>query len=247
MKSDLKIDIEFELLLSLYHGNQLTQREISKIFKCSRRTIGNIMRRLNISTRSLSDSKRLEENNIGRFVKGKRNNPEGEFKKGNIPTNYIHIEPELLLALYWGNLYSIHDISKLLNLAPYVVHTKFKKYGIKTRSISEAMKINKEERSGKNSPNWRGGMTEINWSLRESVYPLIVEWRKKIFERDNWTCQMCEKHNNLNAHHIVNFVEVISKNNIKCKDDAIKCEELWDISNGITLCWNCHMSIHHPK
>ena len=54
------------------------------------------------------------------------------------------------------------------------------------------------------------------------------QWRSKVFERDNYTCQCCLKRggHNLQAHHKENF----SSN----KDLR------FDIDNGVTLCSNCH-------
>lgn len=33
---------------------------------------------------------------------------------------------------------------------------------------------------------------------------------------------------------------IIRENNIMTLTDAVKCEELWNINNGITLCKECH-------
>ena len=52
------------------------------------------------------------------------------------------------------------------------------------------------------------------------------EWRKKVFERDNYTCQVCKsKPNKPHPHHIipVQFIEF-----------------KYDIMNGITLCYQHH-------
>ena len=38
--------------------------------------------------------------------------------------------------------------------------------------------------------------------------------------------------------------ETIEENNIKTLIDAVNCNELWFITNGITLCVNCHKIIH---
>lgn len=61
--------------------------------------------------------------------------------------------------------------------------------------------------------------------------PEYYKWRKSVFERDNYTCQVCgQVGGSLNAHHI----ELFSKN----------IEKRIDINNGITLCINCHKKIH---
>lgn len=57
------------------------------------------------------------------------------------------------------------------------------------------------------------------------------EWRQAVFERDEFTCQICNQVGGvLNAHHINPFA---------------KFEELrFEVSNGQTLCEPCHKNIH---
>lgn len=68
------------------------------------------------------------------------------------------------------------------------------------------------------------------------------QWRSDVFERDNWTCQVCFKRGGitLNADHIKPFALVCRENNIKSLEDGLNCEELWNINNGRTLCLECH-------
>lgn len=67
------------------------------------------------------------------------------------------------------------------------------------------------------------------------------QWRSDIFTRDNFTCVLCGKNKTyLEADHIKRFIDIIREYNIKTLDEAIGCEELWNINNGRTLCQQCH-------
>lgn len=56
-------------------------------------------------------------------------------------------------------------------------------------------------------------------------------WRNSVFERDNYTCQLCGARGvKLNAHH---------KNGY-----AFYPELRYELSNGITLCVPCHKKVH---
>lgn len=103
----------------------------------------------------------------------------------------------------------------------------------------------------------RYGMDEShdNWNvLLNSIYPEFrrcyeyLTWRNDVFVKDNYICQKCGKRNgNKHAHHIKPFSLILIENNIKTLEDAIKCKELWDIGNGITLCPKCHKEEHKKK
>lgn len=100
-----------------------------------------------------------------------------------------------------------------------------------------------ERTSGENSFNWKGGITPLNNKIRRHKNSIV--WRNKIFERDNYTCVICNSRGNkLNADHYPKmFQHIISDNNIKCLNDALLCSQLWDINNGRTLCVNCHKEV----
>lgn len=106
---------------------------------------------------------------------------------------------------------------------------------------------NRGKNIGINNGNWNGGSTSLYMLIRRCSY--MKKWRNKIFHRDNYTCQKCNNKcsGHLNAHHIIEFKKILDKNNINNFTKAKDCEELWDISNGITLCEKCHKEIHYVK
>ena len=110
-------------------------------------------------------------------------------------------------------------------------------YAAKARKASLGHKHTeewKEERrkafSGDKNPMWKGGVTSEYQRIRTSSK--YIQWRKAVFERDNYTCQRCGARNGngkrviLQAHHIKSFAEYP--------------ELRFDINNGITLCLSCH-------
>ena len=93
-------------------------------------------------------------------------------------------------------------------------------------------KHNPPSQTGKNHPNWKGGITPENMRIRHSIE--YFAWRQSIFERDNYTCLICKQHGGkLEAHHIDSFSE-----NPKLR---------FDINNGITLCKKCHKFLHRDS
>ena len=87
---------------------------------------------------------------------------------------------------------------------------------------------------------WKGGLTPLNHAIRTSFE--YRQWRSDVFTRDNFTCIWGgKKHSNrLEADHIKPFALILKENNIKTLEEALACEELWNINNGRTLCKECH-------
>lgn len=89
------------------------------------------------------------------------------------------------------------------------------------------------------SGNWKGGITLLGTQIRNSEQ--YREWRISIYERDNFTCQKCGQiSGKLNAHHKKYFYKILEDNNIDSLEKAQESHELWDVSNGITYCEDCH-------
>lgn len=90
---------------------------------------------------------------------------------------------------------------------------------------------------GSVSPMWKGGVTPE----RQKVYSSI-EWSeavKKVWSRDNATCQRCGKYHNtcenrgtFHIHHIVSFMVE---------------DKRTDYNNLILLCKDCHLWVHSKK
>lgn len=90
---------------------------------------------------------------------------------------------------------------------------------------------------GERHPNWKGGTAkEYKHQTSRIEY---VEWRKAIFQRDNWTCRICEKRSSkenqiyLEGHHINSWIKYP--------------EMRFNVENGITVCKKCHWLIHHRR
>lgn len=66
-------------------------------------------------------------------------------------------------------------------------------------------------------------------------------WRETVFRRDDFTCQICKKRGGrLEPHHIKPLKVFIKEYEIKTVEEAINCESLWKVENGLTLCKQCH-------
>lgn len=82
--------------------------------------------------------------------------------------------------------------------------------------------------SKEKNPAWKGGVTSNSKLLRSTTK--FREWRERVFERDNYTCQICfQRGGFLEPHHI--------------KSVAIHPKLAFDINNGVTLCVDCHKKI----
>jgi len=83
---------------------------------------------------------------------------------------------------------------------------------------------------GINNPNWKGGIygTERQRDMGKVEY---IEWRRKVFKRDNFTCCICHEVGGiLNAHHIKPWKSFPN--------------ERYNLDNGITMCKKCHKEYH---
>jgi hypothetical protein len=84
--------------------------------------------------------------------------------------------------------------------------------------------------TGEDHWNWKGGISEYNRGQDTE----FCKWRKAVFSRDNYTCQICGvRGGRLSGHHIKGWA---------------KYPELrYDLNNGQCLCYDCHMELHGLK
>ena len=104
-----------------------------------------------------------------------------------------------------------------------VCNKPFKSYNGIKRSTCGSPECISKNKSGKSNPNWRGGKSIGRPERFGKRYQM---WRRKIFERDGYTCQTCGYTRNFHAHHIRSW--------------DLYPELRYEISNGITLCKKCH-------
>ncbi len=87
-----------------------------------------------------------------------------------------------------------------------------------------------ESISGENNWNYKGGVSNNRIDKRNVIE--YFNWRKSIFERDNYTCQECNvSSDKLQAHHIY----PVSTHPFL----------IYYKNNGITLCKECHKKAHN--
>lgn len=68
------------------------------------------------------------------------------------------------------------------------------------------------------------------WNFEDRRSSKYKSWKKRVLERDNYTCMICGKSTDLVVHHIKSF--------------STDKNSRFDIHNGITLCQLCHKEVH---
>jgi 5-methylcytosine-specific restriction endonuclease McrA len=121
---------------------------------------------------------------------------------------------------------------------------------------NRATRCNPCARLGDRSPFWRGGISLLRSLIHHSHK--YYNWRKQVFERDNYTCQECGVRNGigkeiyLEPHHIKSFSDILKEflekyNQFSPIDDketlvrlSFSYNDFWNLDNGTTLCRECH-------
>jgi len=110
------------------------------------------------------------------------------------------------------------------NASRYWKGRKLPKHVLEIMSISR-----KGSWTGDKNPNWKGGVTPENESIRHSNE--MKAWKKDCLGRDEYTCQKTGKSTRtMQIHHIHNF----------CEHPDIR----FDVDNGIVFTKEAHMEFH---
>jgi len=172
------------------------------------------------------------------------------FQKGHIPWN----KDTKGIMKAWNKKAKIELICPICQRSFFIKpsHRNLRKTcSQKCFRIWQSIRLKQLYSNSQNHPSWKNGSSKIEKSIRHlEEYNL---WRKVIFERDNYTCQKCfRRGNELHPHHRKPFSEILGKflqeyNQFSVIDDratlirlAITYKPFWDVSNGETLCKDCH-------
>lgn len=208
---NIRHDLTSENISSLY-ATGMSASEISLELECN---IGTIIKRL----------KNLNLYN-GRRITKEFKRKMSKIQKGELNSNWKGEKKEYTCELC-GNVKKSYD-------------NGIRKFRFCSNKCSSKVLENPFNKNGKEHPKWKDDkISPFRKALRQSH--LYKKWREEVFFRDDYTCQQCGKRGcELEAHHLSRYAEILNNNDIQTFDAAEKCEELWNIENGITYCVKCH-------
>lgn len=150
---------------------------------------------------------------------------------------------------------SMAKIAEKYGVSETVVFTRLKQLGIEGPSRSERLKrhVRTPEhnakiahaltlRTGELASNWKGGVSSKDKLARTNI--AYKAWKLSVLQKDGFKCVECDVEQGrvcpccgsktiLHAHHVVPFSEAP--------------ELRYEVSNGVSLCGQCHWKSHHGK
>jgi hypothetical protein len=71
-------------------------------------------------------------------------------------------------------------------------------------------------------------------------HPKYMLWKRKVLKRDGWS----EKDKGIQVHHHPKEIStILAENRVYSLGQAVNCDELWDVDNGIVLSRGEHFVI----
>lgn len=262
--------LDYFLIIELYKKSKLSSNEIAKIMNCSNTTIYNVLKDFNIKIRTASEAGYIC-NNKPEFIKmlksriGSKNHMFGrkrsketkqkisESHLGEKNPMYGVRSPNYIDGRTFKKYYCKCGKKICFNTYFYgkgQCHTCGSLGKVHTEETKQKMSDNHVNNTGDKHPNWKGGITSLTGLIRG--LDEYHNWRKRVFKRDNYTCQECGATGNIEAHHIKEFNIIFQEflqlysqfSPIEDKETLIRLamtyEPFWDLTNGKTLCKNCH-------
>jgi hypothetical protein len=160
----------------------------------------------------------------------------------------LYKNPSWLAKQYLVDRKSLREIAASLNTTYTTIKRWLWKFGIPTRSVSEARSIKRWGQFGPANPMWgKNGALSPRWkggkSNERALFITTQQWKKaraQVWKRDKETCQRCNKKRtketkkpkDFHIHHIVRF--------------AIKHLRATP-SNLVLLCKKCHEFVHSKQ
>jgi hypothetical protein len=119
---------------------------------------------------------------------------------------------------------------------------------ITSQDMPNASNENKEDTLSPSSPS---SLLLLKLRIRNTTQ--YLKWRISILKRDNFQCRIChislkDKRNlRLEVHHLKRFKDIVNANNITTIKQALECQDLWNVDNGICVCSTCHKYIENIR
>jgi hypothetical protein len=149
----------------------------------------------------------------------------------------------------------------------YNIDREFDYTTVKNIVLRSLEKIAKEETSKKRTNDvifdYRDNGYTNNVNLVPPPSPLLklkirntakyLNWRLSVLKRDNFTCNICHasvkenKSLRLEVHHAKTFDDICKENNVTTVEQVLECEELWSMTNGVSICYRCHKGVERLR
>lgn len=148
-------------------------------------------------------------------------------KRGAKARNRIDLDFDAVISRYSVPYASMSAVGRSFGVSSAVV----RRILIENDVEIKPQRLAKKFPSGREHPRWRHDLTDHEREHRRDINAQS-DWRLQVLERDHYTCQRCDASSGarLNAHHI--------EPHYRARDSR------WDVSNGMTLCVDCHRQYH---